>query len=182
VKWMRFVRLRDDIDSSLSRDAAQAVDSFYKGQPLGSFGDMATFSFHQTKNLQCGQGGLTVINKAELFQRAEYVWEKGTNRSRFIRGEVDKYRWVDLGSCYLPGEPVAALLWAQLTRLDEIQQERCRIWNRYREELDSLPERVRLPILPSNASVNGHMFYLVFEDSQDKLDFLDYLGDIRFEP
>ena len=152
-------------------DAAQAIDSSYKGRPLGSLGDLAALSFHETKNIQCGQGGLAVVNNPKFSERAEYVWEKGTNRSQFVRGQVDKYSWVDLGSSYLPGEAVAALLWAQLEKLDEIQVKRRKIWQSYSERLTELGELIGRPDVPEGADQNGHLYYLTFRDSHEVSDF-----------
>jgi len=144
-------------------DAAQAIDSTYRGKPLGSLGDLSAFSFHETKNLQCGQGGLAVVNNSAYVERAEVLWQKGTNRSQFLKGKVDKYRWVDLGSSFLPGETVAAFLWAQLCEIDEIQRKRCHIWDTYCRGLKTIPRGVRVPDVSGDTSRNGHLFYLVFE-------------------
>ncbi|MCH6236501.1 dTDP-4-amino-4,6-dideoxygalactose transaminase [Cognataquiflexum rubidum] len=151
-------------------DAAQAIDSYYKGKALGSIGHLAAFSFHETKNIQCGEGGMLVINDPQFEKRAEIIWEKGTNRSAFFRGEIDKYGWVDIGSSFLPSEVTAAFLWAQLENLDEIQLKRNKIWNEYFLQLSSENgERFfRLPIIPEYACNNAHMFYLVFEKSADR--------------
>ena len=119
-------------------DAAQAIDSFYKGKPLGSIGHLSAFSFHETKNIQCGEGGMLAINDEQFKERAEIIWEKGTNRSAFFRGEVNKYGWVDIGSSFLPSEISAAFLWAQLESLDKIQNKRKEIYKHYQNELKSL--------------------------------------------
>lgn len=156
-------------------DAAQAIDSHYKGRALGSIGHLSAFSFHETKNIQSGQGGLAVVNDPALVERAEYAWEKGTNRSSFLRGKVDKYRWVDLGSSYLPGESVAALLWAQLLEIDSIQARRIDIWHRYNEGLASLGDRMRLPSIPPFATVNGHLFYLTLQNQAERQKLLESL-------
>ena len=144
-------------------DAAQAVDSHYKGRPLGSIGHLSAFSFHETKNINAGEGGLLAINDDRFTQRAEIIWEKGTNRAEFFRGEVNKYGWVDTGSSFLPSEIVAAYLYAQLENLDAIQQKRKEIWNRYYRELAPLADagRAQLPKIPGYAEHNGHLFYLV---------------------
>ncbi len=144
-------------------DAAQAIDSYYEGRILGSIGDMAAFSFHETKNLQAGEGGMLTVNNADFVHRSEILWEKGTNRTAFFRGEVDKYGWVDIGSSFLPSEMVSAFLFAQLEHLQEIQQKRLHIWHRYANELAPLAEKghFQLPVIPSYASNNAHMFYLV---------------------
>lgn len=148
-------------------DAAQAIDSYYKGQPLGGVGHLAAFSFHETKNITAGgEGGLLVINDEKFIHRAEIIWEKGTNRAEFFRGEVNKYGWVDLGSSFLPSEVNAAFLWAQLESIDEIQAKRKQLWNRYYERLAPLADKgfFTLPHIPEYASLNAHMFYLVLPD------------------
>jgi len=144
-------------------DAAQAIDAFYRGRPLGSLGDLAAFSFHETKNIVCGEGGSLHVNNAALTARAEIVREKGTNRSSFFRGEVDKYGWVDVGSSYLPSEITAAFLYAQLEACDRIQSRRHALWERYQARLEPLQRAgdVELPRLPEGASHNAHMYYLV---------------------
>ena len=148
-------------------DAAQAIDSYYKGQPLGGIGHLAAFSFHETKNITAGgEGGLLVINDEQFIHRAEIIWEKGTNRAEFFRGEVNKYGWVDMGSSFLPSEVNAAFLWAQLESVDEIQEKRKLLWNRYKERLEPLASKgcFTLPHIPEYASLNAHMFYLVLPD------------------
>ena len=144
-------------------DAAQAIESFHQGRPLGSIGDLAAFSFHETKNVICGEGGLLAINDEKLIHRAEIIREKGTNRSSFFRGEVDKYGWVDIGSSFLPSEILAAFLLAQLESIDHIQTERKRVWQRYSDNFHAagLQEIVQLPGIPTYATNNAHMFYLV---------------------
>lgn len=143
-------------------DAAQAIDSFYKGKPLGSIGHMATFSFHETKNIISGEGGMLVINDEQFIERSEVIWEKGTNRSAFFRGEIDKYGWVDIGSSFLPSEVISAFLYAQLENLEDIQNKRKKIWNLYFKELSGLDSsKISLPKVPDYATNNGHMFYLV---------------------
>lgn len=146
-------------------DAAQAIDSRYKGRPLGSFGDFAAFSFHETKNITCGEGGAIVINHAASAARAEVIREKGTNRSAFFRGEVDKYGWVDVGSSFLPSDILAAVLLGQLEALESIQKRRLQIWHRYADNLRGQLERhgVSLQGLPEGATHNGHMFFIVCE-------------------
>lgn len=144
-------------------DAAQAIDSYYRGRALGTFGNMATFSFHETKNVICGEGGSLHINDSSLVNRTEIIREKGTNRSSFFRGEVDKYGWVDIGSSYLPSEITAAFLYAQFEAFDIIQARRLKIWESYRMGLTDIEVGgdVVLPKVPDYASNNGHMFYLV---------------------
>jgi len=144
-------------------DAAQAIDSFYKGRPLGSIGHLGAFSFHETKNIISGEGGMLSINDDRFLRRAEIIWEKGTNRAEFFRGEVNKYGWVDIGSSFLPAEIIAAFLYAQLENVDLIQQKRKDLWNQYYELLSPLEAKgkFRLPKTPSFATNNAHMFYLV---------------------
>ncbi|MEI6062849.1 MAG: dTDP-4-amino-4,6-dideoxygalactose transaminase, partial [Bacteroidota bacterium] len=144
-------------------DAAHSIDSYYKDRPLGSIGHLAAFSFHETKNITCGEGGMLVVNDMNYAERAEIIWEKGTNRAAFYRGEVDKYGWVDIGSSFLPSDLAAAYLTGQLDRLDDIQQKRKHIFNRYMELLAPLQRSgdLQLPVIPEYASHNGHLFYLV---------------------
>lgn len=145
-------------------DAAQAIDSYYKGRPLGTIGHMSAFSFHETKNIISGEGGLIGINDERFVRRAEIIWEKGTNRAEFYRGVVNKYGWVDTGSSFLPSEVISAFLWAQLENMDEIQNKRKELWNKYYELLKPLAERgyFTMPEIPEFATNNAHMFYLVF--------------------
>ena len=157
-------------------DAAQAVDSFYKGKPLGSIGHLGCFSFHETKNIISGEGGMLTINDERFIRRAEIIWEKGTNRAEFFRGEVNKYGWVDIGSSFLPTEIVSAFLWAQLEHLDEIQNERKRLWQNYWDFLIELKRKTgdtfELPRIPESATNNAHMFYLIFPDLAKRSDFI----------
>jgi dTDP-4-amino-4,6-dideoxygalactose transaminase len=163
-------------------DAAQAIDSFYKGRPLGSIGCMSAFSFHETKNVIAGEGGLFVANDPRLQKRAEIVREKGTNRSAFFRGEVDKYRWVDIGSSFLPSEITAAFLYAQLEQIEQIQTRRKKIWEIYESEFRSLDDRgeVRLPHIPSYATNNAHMFYLVCQNAREQTNFIKHMKNCGF--
>lgn len=161
-------------------DAAQAIDSYYKGRPLGGIGHLAAFSFHETKNVTAGgEGGLLVLNDERFVRRAEIIWEKGTNRAEFFRGEVNKYGWVDMGSSFLPAEINAAFLWAQLENLDEIQTKRKLLWNRYQELLKPLADRglFKLPDVPEYATNNAHMFYLIFPNLEKRSDFIKYMKD-----
>lgn len=154
-------------------DAAQAIDSYYKGRPLGSIGHLGTFSFHETKNIISGEGGLLTINDDQFIDRAEIIWEKGTNRSAFFRGEVDKYSWVDIGSSFLPSEVVSAFLFAQLECLDEIQRKRIEIWKIYYDAFASLDgDKLRLPQIPDYATNNGHMFYIVCNTRSERDDLI----------
>jgi len=151
-------------------DAAQSIDSFYKDRPLGGIGHLGCFSFHETKNIQCGEGGMLTINHKAFEKRAEIIWEKGTNRAEFFRGEVNKYGWVDTGSSFLPSEITAAFLWAQLENLDDIQQKRKKIWETYFETLNQWAKalKIRLPFIPNYATNNAHAFYLVCNDLEQR--------------
>jgi dTDP-4-amino-4,6-dideoxygalactose transaminase len=159
----------------LIEDAAQAVDSFYKGKALGSFGDLSAFSFHETKNIQSGEGGLLGINNKNFEERAEIIWEKGTNRAAFFRGEVDKYGWVDLGSSFLPSEIIAAFLFAQIENIQDIQKRRKEIWDRYKKLLSSIEGKVQFPFIPSYATNNAHMFYIVCSSLQERTSLVAHL-------
>jgi dTDP-4-amino-4,6-dideoxygalactose transaminase len=163
-------------------DAAQAIDSFYTGRDgvrraLGSIGHLAAFSFHETKNIISGEGGMLAINDSQFAERAEIIWEKGTNRSAFFRGEVDKYGWVDVGSSFLPSEIIAAFLWAQLENLDAIQQVRVSHWEKYNVELQAwaAQNEIRLPVIPTYATNNGHMFYLVCKNISQRTAIIEKL-------
>ena len=157
-------------------DAAQAIDSYYKGKALGSIGDLGTFSFHETKNIQCGEGGLLSINNAIYRQRAEIIWEKGTNRSAFWRGEVDKYNWVDIGSSFLPSELNTSFLFAQLEKIEEIQYKRKNIWKKYFNGLKKLEDfDVVLPKIPTYATNNAHLFYLICRSSGERTRLISFL-------
>ena len=147
-------------------DAAQAVDAYFKGRVLGSIGHFGSFSFHETKGIYSGEGGLLTINDERFIRRAEIVWEKGTNRMELVRGEVNKYGWVDVGSSFLPSEMIAAFLYGQLERIDEIQAMRVAAWNEYRAALAPLTEKGLFEVqsIPSYATNNAHMFYLKFRD------------------
>jgi len=160
-------------------DAAQAVDSFYKGKPLGSLGALSAFSFHETKNVISGEGGLLAINNLSFAGRAEIIREKGTNRSSFFRGEVDKYGWVDVGSSFLPSDIISAYLFAQLENLDAIQARRKQIWQRYWDLLaPTLPEfGISLPAIPDYATNNAHMFYLVCRDIDQRSNLISSLKE-----
>lgn len=157
-------------------DAAQAVDSYYKGRPLGSIGHMAAFSFHETKNINCGEGGMFVANDERFIRRAEIIWEKGTNRAEFYRGMVNKYGWCDMGSSFLPSEFNAAFLWAQLEQLEDIQGQRRHIWERYDKALRAnLPENIKLPDIPDYATNNYHMYYLLCPSLGVRTKLMNYL-------
>lgn len=157
-------------------DAAQAIDSYYKGKALGSIGDLGTFSFHETKNIQCGEGGLLTINNSLFKERAEIIWEKGTNRSAFWRGEVDKYNWVDIGSSFLPSELNTSFLFAQLEKIEEIQYKRKNIWKKYFNGLKKLEDfDVVLPVIPTYATNNAHLFYLICNSLEERTALIDFL-------
>jgi len=165
-------------------DAAQAINSYYTGRdgvrrPLGSIGHIGCFSFHETKNIIAGEGGLLSVNDEKLIPRAEIIWEKGTNRSQFFRGEVNKYGWVDTGSSFLPSEIVAAFLWAQLEHLDEIQAKRIEHYNRYYGAIAPIAGKLgcTLPHIPPYATNNAHMFYLVFGNLARRSDFIAYMKE-----
>src|SRR5690606_27623085 len=158
-------------------DAAQAIDSYYKGKPLGSIGHLAAFSFHDTKNIISGEGGMLVVNDPQFEKRAEIIREKGTNRSAFFRGEVDKYGWVDAGSSFLPSEITAAVLLAQLEKTDVIQNKRKQLWELYYERLKPLAEKgfLQLPQIPDYATNNAHMFYIVLNDLDTRTKLIAHL-------
>ena len=159
-------------------DAAHCIDSFYKGRPLGSIGHLGAFSFHETKNISRGEGGMCVINDERFVRRAEIIWEKGTNRAEFYRGMVNKYGWVDMGSSFLPSEFNAAYLWAQLEQLDDIQGKRKHIWNRYFEGLNGkIGNEVKLPNIPEYATNNAHMFYLLCPSLEYRTALMKFLKE-----
>jgi dTDP-4-amino-4,6-dideoxygalactose transaminase len=158
-------------------DAAQAIDGFYRGRPLGGIGHLAAFSFHETKNVMAGEGGMLVINDEQFVRRAEILREKGTNRAAFFRGEVDKYGWVDVGSSFLPSDLIAAFLYAQLEQLAGIQARRRQIWEGYRQGLAPLEAAgaLRLPHLPDFASNNAHMFYVMCRHGGEREGLINHL-------
>ena len=161
-------------------DAAQAIDSFYKGKPLGGIGHLGCFSFHETKNVTAGgEGGLLVINDERFIRRAEIIWEKGTNRAEFFRGMVNKYGWVDTGSSFLPSEINSAFMLAQLEHLDEIQSRRKAIWEMYHEGLKDIAAKgfIQLPDMPEYATNNAHMFYFVCRNLDERTKLLAYLKE-----
>ena len=167
-------------------DAAQAIDSYYISKDgtkkaLGSIGHLSAFSFHETKNIISGEGGMLCINDDRFIERAEIIWEKGTNRSQFFRGEVDKYSWVDTGSSFLPSEIISAFLWAQIENMKDIQDKRIKIWNCYYEGLSSFEpvsiKKPKLPLIPAYATNNAHMFYLVCDNVDDRTKFIQHLKD-----
>lgn len=167
-------------DLYVVEDAAQAVDSFYKGKPLGGIGHFGCFSFHETKNVTAGgEGGMLCINDAHFLRRAEIIWEKGTNRAEFFRGMVNKYGWVDTGSSFLPSEINSAFLYAQLENMTMIQARRKQLWQQYYEELNCMAERdcFALPDIPEYATNNSHMFYLVCRNIEERTRLIEYLEE-----
>jgi dTDP-4-amino-4,6-dideoxygalactose transaminase len=179
----KIMELADKYGLWVVEDAAQAIDSYYTSpnsnekMALGSIGHLAAFSFHETKNIISGEGGMLVINDDRFMHRAEIIWEKGTNRAQFFRGEVNKYGWVDIGSSFLPSEVIAAFLWAQLENLDDIQNKRKTLWKNYYTRLKPLGEQgyFELPVLPDFATNNAHMFYLILPSYQERTNFIDFL-------
>lgn len=159
-------------------DAAQGLLAHYRGRPLGSIGHLGALSFHETKNLMCGEGGALLVNDPSLVERAEIIREKGTNRSQFFRGEIDKYTWVDVGSSYLPSELSAAFLWAQCQHAEEITKRRLDVWWRYHEAFAELEDAglVRRPVLPGDRQGNGHLYYLLVADAAARRRVLDGLN------
>jgi dTDP-4-amino-4,6-dideoxygalactose transaminase len=184
----QIMALADKYHLLVVEDAAQAIDSYYcplspdgekgnESRPLGSIGHLAAFSFHETKNIISGEGGMLAINDERFIHRAEIIWEKGTNRAEFFRGEVNKYGWVDIGSSFLPSEIIAAFLWAQVENLDEIQNKRKQHWNRYYEGLKPLADKgfFSIPAIPEYATNNAHMFYLVFPSLDERTRLINAL-------
>jgi dTDP-4-amino-4,6-dideoxygalactose transaminase len=181
----KIMQLADKYNLFVIEDAAQAIDSYFKSpkeppqkpRALGSIGHLGCFSFHETKNIQCGEGGLLAINDPRFIKRAEILWEKGTNRAEFFRGEVNKYGWVDTGSSFLPGEITAAFLWAQLEELDQIQNQRKAIWYQYQAALQTWAAKtgVILPYTPDYATQNAHMFYLVCPSPKFRTQLIEHL-------
>lgn len=165
-------------------DAAHAFDSFYKSKPLGGIGHLSCFSFHETKNIQCGEGGMLVINDERFIKRAEIIWEKGTNRAEFFRGEVNKYNWVDTGSSFLPSEIVAAFLWAQIENFRQIQNRRKEIWKWYDNNVNEILKQFSFekPVIPAYASNNAHMYYLIFNSLSGRTEMIDYFKEKNIFP
>lgn len=176
--------LADQHDLFLIEDAAQAILSTYQGQPLGSFGHLAALSFHETKNIVSGEGGALLINDSRLAERAEIIREKGTNRSKFLRGEVDKYTWVDVGSSFLPSDILAAMLWAQFEQAEYILQRRIEIWDAYHAGFAALEVEgyVRRPIIPANCQHNAHLYYLLVQDIETRTGLIQHLKSLGIQP
>ncbi len=177
--------LADDHGLYVVEDAAQAINSYYTHRDgsvshLGSIGHLGTFSFHETKNIMAGEGGMLTVNASEFIDRAEIIWEKGTNRTAFFRGEVDKYGWVDIGSSFLPSELNAAFLYAQLSNLIRIQQKRMAIWNKYHKALEDTCVRlgIKQPLIPDYATNNGHMYYLVCRSETQRSNLIGHLREL----
>ena len=161
-------------------DAAQAVCSYYKGRALGTIGDYGCFSFHETKNFSMGEGGAVIINTNNAdFEKSEIIREKGTDRSKFIRGQIDKYTWRDYGSSYLPSDMNAAYLWAQLEKAEDIQNWRIKVWNRYSDSLAELEKagKVRLPVIPDACVHNAHMFYIITKNLEERTAFISHMRE-----
>jgi len=165
-------------------DAAQGVMSDYKGRPLGGIGHIGAFSFHETKNIISGEGGALLINDPRFAERAEILWEKGTNRSQFFRGEVDKYTWVDIGSSFLPAEAIAAFLWAQIEDAEAITRRRLDIWNRYHEafEIHERNGHIRRPHVPAECLHNAHMFYVLLHSLEQRTAYIDWMKQHAIHP
>jgi dTDP-4-amino-4,6-dideoxygalactose transaminase len=160
-------------------DAAQGVTSYYKGKALGTIGDFGCFSFHETKNYSMGEGGALLIKSEDMIEPAEIIREKGTNRAKFFRGQIDKYTWVEAGSSYLPSELNAAYLYAQLEQKDKIFNDRMNTWNKYYEAFEELEEagKVSLPVIPEGCEHNAHMFYLKCKDLEERTKLINYAKD-----
>jgi dTDP-4-amino-4,6-dideoxygalactose transaminase len=185
----KIMELANKYNLIVIEDAAQAIDSYFvdvQGQKraLGSIGHLAAFSFHETKNIISGEGGMLAINDDRFIDRAEVIWEKGTNRSQFFRGEVNKYGWVDTGSSFLPSEVIAAFLWAQLENLQLIQNKRIKIWNTYQQGLKKLKEDniIDIPFIPSYATNNAHMYYIVVKNIEVRDALIAFLKEKQIMP
>lgn len=161
----------------LIEDAAQAIDCYYQGKPLGGFGHLAALSFHETKNLQCGEGGALLVNEPDMIERSQFIRDKGTNRIHFNRGIVDKYTWVELGSSFLMSELQAAFLYPQFMEWENITRNRLETWNLYYRLLEDLLPAANLPITPANIEHNGHMFYIILNNHQQRQKMIAYLGN-----
>ncbi len=173
----RIMSLADKYNLIVIEDAAHSIDSYYKGKPLGGIGHIGAFSFHETKNIMSGEGGSLIINDKRFIERAEIIWEKGTNRVAFKRGDVDKYEWVDIGSSFLPSEVISAILYSQLKEIKKIQKRRKEIWRSYYDSLKPMADlgQIKLPWLPDFATNNGHIFYIVTANRQERDMLLKYL-------
>jgi dTDP-4-amino-4,6-dideoxygalactose transaminase len=172
--------LAEKYDLYVIEDAAQGLMSTYKGRSLGSIGHIGCLSFHETKNYQCGEGGAILLNNASLMERAEIIREKGTNRSQFIRGMVDKYRWVDIGSSYLPSELNAAFLYAQFKSVHKVNEKRLSLWNEYSKQLSKV-DQVDLQVIPSGLEHNAHMFYIKLKNINERQKMIEHLKSYRIQ-
>jgi len=172
------LRISREHDLMVIEDAAHSFDSYYKNRALGSIGNLSAFSFHETKNITCGEGGMLAVNDEKLAGRSEIIWEKGTNRAAFYRGEVEKYGWVDIGSSFLPSDLTAAFLFGQLEMAEDIQKKRKEIFSRYADSLASLEKagKIRLPYVPDYSSPNGHLFYILTHDLAERNRLIAHLG------
>lgn len=175
----RIMKIANDHEIFVIEDAAQAIESYHRGKSLGSIGHLGAFSFHETKNIMSGEGGMLAINDEKFTKRAEILWEKGTNRAAFLRGEVDKYGWMDIGSSYLPSDILAAFLYAQLENIEDIQARRKKIWEQYYDELKDLENKklLKLPHIHPYATNNAHLFYILCKNEDEWKDLLIYLKD-----
>ena len=174
------IKLAEKYHLWVIEDAAHAVNSYYKKKPLGGIGHLGCFSFHETKNIQSGEGGMIMINDITLEDRAEIIWEKGTNRSAFFRGKTNKYEWIDIGSSFFPSEITAAYLFAQIENLDLIQEKRDKLWNRYFQELQPLKKSgVMLPQIPEYSTNNAHIFYLVCTSTKERDNLILHLKKLN---
>ena len=173
----KIMNLAQKYKLAVVEDAAQAIGSFYKNRPLGGIADLGSMSFHETKNIISGEGGMLIINNEKYFKRAEIIWEKGTNRTAFFRGEVDKYGWVDIGGSFLPSEITAAFLWAQLENLKKITDRRNLLWNQYYKLLKPLENKgiIKLPTIPSYTTSNAHIFYIICRDLETRTKLIEFL-------
>ena len=175
----KIMEIADKYNLKVIEDAAQGIMSTYKGKPLGTIGDYGAFSFHETKNYSMGEGGALLIKDAENVERAEVIREKGTNRSKYFRGQIDKYTWVEFGSSYLPSDMNAAYLYAQLEMADEINDARLAVWNQYKEGLAELQEagKIELPFIPEHCVHNAHMFYIKAKDLEERTELISFLKE-----
>ena len=179
----KIMELAEKYNLIVIEDAAQAIDNFHIDKngvkkALGSIGHLAAFSFHETKNIIAGEGGMLTINDEKYIPRAEIIWEKGTNRSQFFRGEVDKYGWIDIGSSFLPSEVISAFLWAQIENIDKIQDKRKKLWKKYHELFISYDgKKIQLPKVPSYSGNNAHMYYVNFENIEERSTVIKKLKD-----
>ncbi len=183
VDMDKLIKIAEKYNIYVIEDAAQAIDSYYNDRPLGGLGHLGALSFHDTKNIISGEGGMLIINDEKFFERAEIIWEKGTNRAAFSRHEISKYGWVDIGSSFLPSEIMAAFLFAQLESMEQIQNLRISVWKKYYSSLRSLQDSglLKLPFLPENATNNSHMFYLVCKNEKERNELLSFLNSRGIE-